>query len=336
MNLSVRKICLLVALMSGVAMAVFAQEATPPSSSEVVKINTDLVVLDAQVLRKKDGRAITSLRREDFLLSEDGQRQEIVHFSQDRLPLSILLLLDLSASVRPVIEEIRNGALQALDHLRPEDEVALMTFADQTRLLQDFTRDRKIIVEQISRTLEKSFVGVGTAIHTSLYDAVLQMDKAHDRLSRRVIIVVTDNIATMHSFTNPTISAVNERLLEHSTTVCGLVIGGETSKTLKMFMRGRAEKYNWTVRVDEFAEPTGGEVMVAEASSVNQRLAELISHLRTRYSIGYSPTNNIRDGKFRKINLSLTTDTQKREGEIQIKTRQGYFAREHQTVSKPD
>ena len=163
--------------MSGVAMAVFAQETTPPSSSEVVKINTDLVVLDAQVLRKKDGRAVTSLRREDFLLSEDGQRQEIVHFSQDRLPLSILLLLDLSASVRPVIEEIRNGALQALDHLRPEDEVALMTFADQTSLLQEFTRDRKVIVEQISRTLEKSFVGVGTSIHTSLYDAVCRWTK---------------------------------------------------------------------------------------------------------------------------------------------------------------
>ncbi len=316
--------------------AIPAVSQEPTQSSDVVKINTDLVVLDAQVLRKKDGRAINSLKREDFLLSEDGQRQEIVHFSQDRLPLSILLLLDLSASVRPVIEEIRNGALQAMEHLRPEDEVALMTFADQTRLLQDFTRDRKVIVEQISRTLEKSFVGVGTSIHTSLYDAVLQMDKAHDRLSRRVIIVVTDNIATMHSFTKPTVAEVNERLLEHSTVVCGLIIGGESSKTLKMFMRGRAEKYNWTVRVDEFAEPTGGEVMISDTATVNQRLADLISHLRTRYSIGYSPTNATRDGKFRKVNLSLTGETKKREGEILVKTRQGYFAREHQNTPKPD
>ncbi len=325
---------LLLALVFCTAVPAVSQE--PAQSSDVVKINTDLVVLDAQVLRKKDGRAVNSLKREDFLLFEDGQRQEIVHFSQDRLPLSILLLLDLSASVRPVIEEIRNGALQAMEHLRPEDEVALMTFADKTRLLQDFTRDRKIIVEQISRTLEKSFVGVGTSIHTSLYDAVLQMDKAHDRLSRRVIIVVTDNIATMHSFTKPTVAEVNERLLEHSTVVCGLIIGGENSKTLKMFMRGRAEKYNWTVRVDEFAEPTGGEVMISDTATVNQRLADLISHLRTRYSIGYSPTNATRDGKFRKVNLSLTGETTKREGEILVKTRQGYFAREHQSSPKPD
>lgn len=334
MNLSTGKILLSLVLLCCAIVAGIAQE--PTQSSDVVKINTDLVVLDAQVLRKKDGRAVNSLKREDFLLSEDGQRQEIVHFSQDRLPLSILLLLDLSASVRPVIEEIRNGALQAMEHLRPEDEVALMTFADKTRLLQDFTRDRKVIVEQISRTLEKSFVGVGTSIHTSIYDAVLEMDKAHDRLSRRVIIVVTDNIATMHSFTKPTVTEVNERLLEHSTVVCGLIIGGESSKTLKMFMRGRAEKYNWTVRVDEFAEPTGGEVMTSDAATVNQRLADLIGHLRTRYSIGYSPTNATRDGKFRKISLSLSSDTTKREGDILVKTRQGYFAREHQNVTKPE
>lgn len=334
MKLTGKNIGLLMAVLLIVAVTVCAQEPSP--TSDVVKINTDLVVLDAQVLRKKDGKAVNSLRREDFILLEDGVKQEVVHFSQDRLPLSILLLLDLSASVRPVIEEIRNGALQALGHLRPEDEVALMTFADKTRLLQDFTRDRKAIIDQISRTLESSFVGVGTSIHTALNDAVPQMEKAKDRLSRRVIIVVTDNIATMHSFTNPTIAKVNEELLEHSTVVCGLTIGGENSKTLKMFMRGRAEKYNWAVRVDEFAEPTGGEVMVADALTVNQRLADLISHLRTRYSIGYSPANATRDGRFRRISLGLTKDAAKREGEIAVKTRQGYFARERQTTSKPN
>ena len=322
-------VCLVLAMVLLSVTLAGAQE--PPSTSEVVKINTDLVVLDAQVLRKKDGKAINTLRREDFILLEDGVKQEVVLFSQDRLPLSILLLLDLSASVRPVIEEIRNGALQALGHLRPEDEVALMTFADKTRLLQDFTRDRKAIVDQIGRTLESSFVGVGTSIHIALNDAVPQMEKAKDRLSRRVIIVVTDNIATMHSFTNPTIAQINERLLEHSTVVCGLTIGGENSKTLKMFMRGRAEKYNWTVRVDEFAEPTGGEVMVADALTVNQRLADLISHLRTRYSIGYSPANAARDGRFRHVSLTLTQDAAKREGETAVKTRQGYFARERKT-----
>lgn len=102
-----------------------------------------------------------------------------------------------------------------------------------------------------------------------------------------------------------------------------------------MFMRGRAEKYNWTVRVDEFAEPTGGEVLIADTLNVNQRLADLISHLRIRYSIGYSPANNTRDGRFHRVNLSLTNEATKREGEMIVKTRQGYFARERQASTKP-
>ncbi len=335
MSLPGKTIWLCLTMLALAATPVIAQEPPTAPTSEIVKINTDLVVLDAQVLRKKDGKVISTLSRDDFVLLEDGVKQDVVHFSQDRLPLSILLLLDLSASVRPVIQEIRNGALQALQHLRPEDEVALMTFADQTRLLQGFTRDRKKIVDQIGKTLETSFVGVGTSIHTALSEAVLQMDNANDRLSRRVIIVVTDNIATMHSFTKPTVSDVNERLLEHNAVVCGLTVGGVNSRTLKMFMRGRAEKYNWTVRVDDFAESTGGEVLIADTLNVNQRLADLISHLRIRYSIGYTPANNTRDGRFRRVSLSLTNEATKREGEMTVKTRQGYFAREKHPAAKP-
>jgi len=330
-----RKLCLFSAAIFIVTAPAFSQDPEQSQGSDVVKINTDLVVLDAQVLRKKDGKMINLLSRNDFVLFEDGVKQEIAHFSQDRLPLSIILLLDQSASVRPVVEEIRNGALQALQLLRPEDEVALMTFADQTRLLQGFTKDRKSIVDQISQTLEKSFVGVGTAIHSALYEAALQMDKASDRLSRRVIIVVTDNIASMHRFTNPTINEVNDRLLEQNAVVCGLVIGGATSKNLNIFLRNRDDKYNWKVKVDEFAEPTGGEVMITDMLNVNQRLAEMINHLRIRYSIGYTPTDLAHDGRFRRVSLLVSGEAAKREGDVIVKTRKGYFAREHQNPPKP-
>jgi VWFA-related protein len=334
MSFSPRKILLLGLLLFAVA-SVPAQE--PRSSpGETIKINTDLVVLDAQILRKKDGAVVGALRREEFVLYEDGVRQEITHFSQDKLPLSILLLLDLSASVKPVIEEIRNGALEALRQLRAEDEVALMAFADKTELLHDFTKDRKAVVNQVSRVLEKRFVGVGTSLHTALYDAALQMDRATNPLSRRVIIAVTDNIATMHRFTNPTIAEVNERLLDHSSVVCGLVVGGATSKTLNIFLRDHKDIYNWKVKVDDFAEPTGGEVMTTNAHDVNQKLAEMISHLRVRYSIGYTPPAAFADGRFRRINLTVADDVRKREGPIVIKTRQGYFARQRQTIQKPD
>jgi VWFA-related protein len=328
--------CLLLLVILFVASTVWAQETKPAASGDVIKISTELVVLDAQILRKKDSAVVASLRREDFILFEDGVKQEITHFSQDKLPLSILLLLDLSASVKPVIEEIRNGALQALRQLRPEDEVAVMAFADKTELLHEFTRDRQAVIAQVSRVLEKRFVGVGTSLHTALYESALQMDRAANPLSRRVIIAVTDNIATMHRFTNPTIREVNERLLDRSSVVCGLVVGGTNSKTLNIFLRDRKDDFNWKVKVDDFAEPTGGEVMAADAHDVNQKLAEMINHLRIRYSIGYTPSGASADGSFRRVRLMVADEVQKREGQIVVKTRQGYFARSHQSIEKPD
>jgi VWFA-related protein len=334
MTFFLKRTCLLLLAIPFVATAVWAQEHKPVVGGDVIKINTELVVLDAQILRKKDSAVVGALRREDFVLFEDGVKQEITHFSQDKLPLSILLLLDLSASVKPVIEEIRNGALQALRQLRPEDEVAVMTFADKTELLHEFTKDRQAVIAQVSRVLEKRFVGVGTSLHTALYDAALQMDRTANPLSRRVIIAVTDNIATMHRFTNPTIAEVNERLLDRSSVVCGLVIGGTNSKTLNIFLRDQKDVFNWKVKVDDFAEPTGGEVMAADAHDVNHKLAEMINHLRIRYSIGYTPSGASPDGSFRRVKLTIADEVQKREGQIVIKTRQGYFVRNRQTPEK--
>ncbi len=65
------------------------------------------------------------------------------------LPLSVVLLLNISPSVHPVIEEIHKGALHALQSLKPEDEVALMVFAGVTELIQDFTKDRQLILDKI-------------------------------------------------------------------------------------------------------------------------------------------------------------------------------------------
>src|SRR5258708_37247232 len=117
---------------------------SPPEP--VIRVTVDLVVVDAQGVHKKTGRPVGALKREDFELSEDGVRQDIVSFSQDRLPLSIVFLFDLTESVRPVLKPLASGALAALQHLKPEDETAVMVYAASAKLLQDFTTDRALTV----------------------------------------------------------------------------------------------------------------------------------------------------------------------------------------------
>ena len=94
--------------------------------------------------QRKRRRHVTSV----FELYEEGVKQEITHFSQDKLSLSVILLMDLSASASPVLKEIQSDALLALDRLRERDEVAVMAFSSKTQLVQDFTRDRRLIVKK--------------------------------------------------------------------------------------------------------------------------------------------------------------------------------------------
>ncbi|HEY0347917.1 MAG TPA: hypothetical protein VGC60_07150, partial [Pyrinomonadaceae bacterium] len=72
-----------------------------PATAEVVKVDVDLVTVDALVLQKNTARIVGGLQKEDFLIYEDGTKQEITHFSQDSLPLSVLLLIDRGGCLDP-------------------------------------------------------------------------------------------------------------------------------------------------------------------------------------------------------------------------------------------
>src|SRR5437868_14528042 len=88
----------------------FAQEKDP---IDVIKVNTDLVVFDAQVIDKKTKRIIGDLTKDDFDVTDGGVRQQISYFSRDELQLSVMMLLDVSGSVRLILHLIRAGVLNA-------------------------------------------------------------------------------------------------------------------------------------------------------------------------------------------------------------------------------
>src|ERR1044072_88748 len=124
----------------------YAQAQQQKDSDEVIKTCTELVVVDAHVLRKT-GEIVTGLNKGDFKLFEDGVEQQITHFSRDRLPMSIVLLLDISGSA--IWEEIQDRTLRTFERLPPEDEIALMLFHAEDFLAQDFTKDRALILDKI-------------------------------------------------------------------------------------------------------------------------------------------------------------------------------------------
>ena len=101
---------------------------------------------DEAMRHQRSTRIVGGLQKEDFLLYEDGIKQEITHFSQDQLPLSVVLAIDRGpACPHPIdvwSDEAHRAAREAIDSLKPVDEIAVMAFTDTTKLIQPFTRNR--------------------------------------------------------------------------------------------------------------------------------------------------------------------------------------------------
>src|SRR6185436_1034232 len=84
---------------------------TAGAGAEVLKVDVDLITIDALVLQKQTARVVGDLKKDDFILAEDGVKQVITHFSQDSLPLSVLLLVDRGGCLDPFGSEVRRAAL---------------------------------------------------------------------------------------------------------------------------------------------------------------------------------------------------------------------------------
>jgi VWFA-related protein len=290
-----------------------AQESPP---DEVIKVNTDLVVFDAQVLDKKK-RVVGDLTRDDFELTDRGVKQTITYFSRDELPLSIILLLDVSRSVRPILHDIRDGALNALRRLKPDDHVAVMAFADSTKLAQDFTTDRALVSRTIEKVTATDSLGNATFIGPALESAAIHMQQAPSPNSRRVIIVITDNIAAT---TDREERDVLEQLFETGTVVDGLIVRGNFGRVFNIVSFGQIKAVN------RFVEQTGGEVVGANKKEVDEKLGWVIDRLRARYAIGFRPASSDDDGKLRPVELKITAARERRE-KLVVLSKRGYYLR---------
>jgi VWFA-related protein len=107
--------------------------------AQTIRVDAQLVLLDALVQNKKTGLTVDTLSAKDFRLTEDGVSQTITYFSRDQLPLSVVLLFDMTETVHAALGPLAKAGLEVLGHLNPEDEVAVMIFSSRTELLQGFT-----------------------------------------------------------------------------------------------------------------------------------------------------------------------------------------------------
>jgi Ca-activated chloride channel homolog len=306
------------------APAITEVKPNPPTPG-AIRIETRLVNLNVKAMDKA-GRPLTDLKREDFVISEDGIKQDVTHFKPVNAPVNILMLLDLSGSTQKKRGAMIEAARKFIDTLPPQDKISLVAFTRQYRPLVDFTTD-KIALKKDLEQVKK--IGGGTAFYDSMWRALDDLRKIGD--ARKAIVVLTDGEdesligekETAHTF-----DELLDRASEEDVTIypiyfsgsqhfdkIGLLFGGGGGLINGSDNRKIARK-----QLDSLAEQTGGEVFSAQREEeLEGAYRRVASELHTLYSLAYSPDKLKHNGEFRKINVNLN-----REGAV-AKTRKGYI-----------
>jgi VWFA-related protein len=322
------------------------ESVVPQDTARALRSVTEQVVLDAIVETKKDGQLLGSLKPEDFQVFEDGVPQKITYFSHDTLPLSVVFLFDLTDTVRPVLRPLADGSLKVLEHLKPQDEAAVMVFYSTTQILQNFTTDHSLVVAAIQRasTMKSQ---EATFLNEDVYQAAEESRNASNAINRRVLVFLTDGTSNVPSAAMKraygqsaparlhTESEAYVELFQSGTVVSALIERSALSNATIIAAYGNpSAPFVRTVEppgaIRKYAKETGGVVLSPSSKEVTTRMADLLDRLRNRYTLGYSPSNSQPAGKFCSIQLKLSPDLYAREPELRparvvVRTKRGYY-----------
>ncbi len=301
----------------------------PPTAGDAgtfkMKMDVRLVLVEA-VVRDDRGQVLENLKREDFRLFEDGGEQQIRHFSRDELPLAVALVVDRSGSVAPYMPELRGAAYETLKNLKRGDQVALFAFAHNVDRLEGLTADRRRIAESIANIEAEG----GTNIADALFAAANYLAMAAPE-RRRAIILISDNEET----TRPQVS--EKRLIRFAHESEAVIYSVKTPGQQAPYTMRGPMWLGGLSSVKKISRETGGEIIdVDRVGSLKAAMAAVISRLKTRYTLGYQPTNKAADGAFRAVEVRLTDRYGQPQQNYSVFTRSGYYApREAVAQAKP-
>src|SRR6202050_3696623 len=297
------------------------QDQQPQQSPQTLKRETTLVNVFVTARDKKSG-IVSDLVQNDFKISEDGQDQKVAFFEKDvNMPITLGLLIDTSGSMYHVIGAEQDTASRFLrEVMRKKAEAMVISCDFAVDLLADFTEDTNVLERAIRRTSISSVAGGGpvtpgtipqgnNAGGTDLYDAISLA--CHDELAteagRKAVIVMSDMEDTGSKLRLKDASEACQRAdgVVHVLLISdpGATFGVGPSVARKM------------------ADDTGGRVInVHNEKTLEKAFDEISEELRSQYVIGYYPTNDKRDGTFRKIRVDVGRP------DVKVLARKGYYA----------
>ena len=249
-------------------------------------------------------REFSDVAASDLDVIEDDVPQTVDTFQDAVDPVSIVMAIDASGSMKKSAEAVRQTAREFVMAVRPEDSLALMTFADVPQFAHQLGTNRQPTLDAIDKYTPDG----GTALYDALWTSLQQLKAVN---GRRAITVLTDGRDENNPGTAPgsihTLAEVLALTRQVGATVFPIGLGTNVDRPV----------------LEQLAKESGGEVsFVSDASLLGDQFKRIIENLRRRYVISYTSTNSARDGAWR------TVEIRSRAQGMVVTTQGGYFAPE--------
>ena len=264
------------------------------NDDEILRVDTTLVSVPVSVTMR-DGKFVQNLRREDFSIYENGVKQQIEYFAPVEQPFTVVLLIDRSDSVKPLIDDVKKASLAFIDQLRPNDRVIGIAFDRNAYILNKKVRDR----DGLRAAISGMTTGTGTFLHEVVEGVINRVFK--NLPGRKALILFTDG-QDAWDWEHPkpavpkTTPETNLRLAEETgTSVYSIQFDSQwRTKIGDRFMK-------------DIAQATAGRFYRADKlKDFNKVFSQIAEELRFQYSIGYYPQTVAQPGERRSIKVSVS------------------------------
>ncbi len=295
-----------------------------------IKLDTVLVNLPV-IVTDRDGKFIPNLTKKNFQIYEDGVKQNVDTFGSVEVPVDVVLVLDTSGSTRFKLEDIQQAALAFIEKLRPQDRVMIVSFDTKVYVETEFTSDR--------RKMRRAIFQTRTGGATRLYDAIdlVITERLNKIEGRKAIVLFTDGVDTASRLTTALESV---EMVEESNALVytiqydtmrdvqgpAFIFGGPIRRPqgrgagASLYDYDRADHY-----LNALAERSGARLHKADTlEDIDEAFTLIAEELRHQYTLSYYPTNDKRDGSYRKIRVVIDKPS------MVVRARKGYRAAEEQ------
>jgi len=297
--------------LTGLAFCFLAVPVTgqdPEADRPQFRVGVNTVSVAVTLLDEK-GRLVTGLDEDNFTIFEDGVEQDIEFFAHGELPLKMVILLDVSTSMRQKLPMAQEAAIGFVGSLKPGDEVQVVEFGERVLTLVEFTSD----FDDVANAIRSTKVKGATALYRAMYVSIKDLEAyRRDALDRRAVVVLSDG--------NDTVSRLGFEDVKAQARRSNVIIYAISLRASLADLK--KEKYrNAKYELDMLARESAGTSYAPEKlKDLAGVYEEIATELKSQYSLGYVSTNSEHDGKWRRLQI-LTAAS----GTV-VRVREGYYA----------